>query len=156
MDDVFKIYVDQLRKGHEEKIHEKLGPDFLDIHESDLVFDQPIELEGTAYLAEKELILHWNIKTEVLVSCSICNDLVRIPLHIQNFYHSEPLSEIKSGVYYFKDLLRETVLLEVPAFAECCGGNCPKRKEYTKYLKISSGEDEEEGYHPFADLDWKS
>ena len=58
--------------------------------------------------------------------------------------------------YNFKNLLRETILLEVPSFAECEGGSCPKRKEYNKYLKESSNEQsEDEGYQPFADLDWK-
>jgi uncharacterized metal-binding protein YceD (DUF177 family) len=157
MDDVFKIYIEQLREGHEEKIHEKLDPSFLGIHEPDLAFDKPVELEGVAYLAEHELVLHWDVRTEALVPCSICNEPVRVSVHIQNFYYSEPISEIKTGIYNFKDLLRETILLEVPAFAECNGGNCSKRKEYRKYLKESSDQtDEEEGYQPFADLDWKS
>ncbi len=156
MDDVFKIYVEQLRDGHEEKIQEKLAPDFLDLHEPDLAFDQPVELEGVAYLAEHELVFHWNIKTEAVVPCSICNEPVKIPIHIQNFYYSEPVEEIKSGIYNFKDLLRETILLEVPSFVECEGGTCPRRKDYKKYLKEpSSKQSEDEGYHPFADLDWK-
>lgn len=156
MDDAFKIYVEQLRDGHEEKIHETFDPGFLDINEPDLRFDQPVELEGVAYLAEHELVLHWDIKAEAVVSCSICNEPVKVPLHIQNFYYSEPLAEIKSGVYNFKDLLRETILLEVPSFAEC-EGSCPRRKEYHKYFKEPSSQpsDEEEGYQPFADLDWK-
>lgn len=157
MDDLFKIYIEQLREGHEEKIHEKLDPVFLDIHEADLVFDRPVDLEGVAYLAEQELVFHWNIRTEVLVPCSMCNEPVRILIHIQNFYSSVCIREIKSGIYNFKDLLRETILLEVPPFAECCGGKCPKRQEYKKYLKESSSpsSDDEAGYHPFADLDWK-
>lgn len=157
MDDVFKIYIEQLREGQEEKIHEKLDPGFLGIQEPDLVFDKPVELEGLAYLAECELILRWDIRTEGLVPCSICNELVRVPINIKNFYYSEPISEIKSGIYNFKDLLRETILLDIPAFTECHKGNCPKRQEYRKYLKEPSSQssEEEEGYRPFADLDWK-
>lgn len=157
-EDVFKIYVDQLREGQEEIIDEQLDPGFLDVDDPDLVFKQPVRLEGVAYLADQELILHWNIQTEALVPCSICNEPVTIPIQIRNFYYSEPLSQIKSGIYYFKDLLRETILLEVPAFAECQGGHCPKRQQYAKYLKQSSGDslDQEGHYHPFADFDWKS
>lgn len=157
MDDVFKIYVEQLRDGREEKLHEKLDPEFLGIDEPDLTFDKPIELDGVAYLAEHELILHWDIKTEALLPCSMCNESVKVPIHIQNFYYSEPLAEIQSGIFNFKDLLRETILIDVPLFAECNGGKCPKRQEYNKYLKESSNQtqDEEEGYQPFADLDWK-
>jgi uncharacterized metal-binding protein YceD (DUF177 family) len=157
MDDVFKIYVEQLRDGHEEKIHEKLNLDFLEIDEPGLAFNKPVELEGVTYLAEQELVLHWNIKTEALVPCSICNEPVKVPIHIHDFYYSEPLEEIKSGIYNFKNLLRETILIEAPHFAECNGGCCPQRKDYDKYLKESSNQpsDQEEGYQPFADLDWK-
>ena len=157
MDDVFKIYVEQLRDGREEKIHEKLNPEFIDIHEKDLSFEKDVELEGVAYLAEHELILHWDIKAEAVVSCSICNEPVKIPIHVKNFYYSEPLEQIKTGIYNFKDLLRETILLEVPLFAECNEGNCSKRKEYNKYFKEPSNQssEEDEGYQPFADLDWK-
>ena len=79
-----------------------------------------------------------------------------VPICIQNFYYSEPLSSIKTGIYCFKDLLRETILLEVPAFAECSKGGCSKREEYHKYIKeFSDHSSAEEGYRPFADLDWK-
>lgn len=155
-EDAFKIYIEQLREGHEEKINEKLDPSFLEINEPDLIFDKPVKLEGVAYLAEHELVFHWDIRTEVMISCSICNEPVLVPIHIQNFYYSEPTKEIKTGIYNFKDLLRETILLEVPAFAECNDGKCPKRQEFQKYLKESSDQpSDDEGYQPFADLDWK-
>lgn len=156
MDDVFKIYVEQLREGQEEKIHETLEPDFLEIDEPELIFDRPVALDGVAYIAERELMMRWEIKTEALIPCSVCNEHVRVPIHVMNFYYSEPLTEIKSGIYNFKELLRETILLEVPSFVEC-KGNCPKRKEFKKYLKEPSNlPGHEEGYQPFADLDWKS
>lgn len=157
MHDEFKIYVEQLREGRERKFHEILPPDFLEMQEPDLSFKKPVVLEGVAYLAENELIIHWDVKTEALIPCSICNEPVSVPIHVQNFYYSEPLADIKTGIYYFKDLLRETILLEVPPFTECQDGQCPKRQEYAKYLKESSSPqpDQDEGYQPFADLDWK-
>jgi uncharacterized metal-binding protein YceD (DUF177 family) len=157
MEEEFKIYVDQLRDGHEKQIRESLDPAFLDVHEPDLEFEKNIELEGVAYTAEDELILHWNIKAEALVPCSICNEKVPVEIDIDSFYHSEPVAEIKGAVFNYKNLLRETILLEVPPFAECNGGNCPKRKDVAKYLKTSldNQTDEDEGYRPFADLDWK-
>lgn len=157
MDDVFKIYVDQLRDGHEKNIHESLSPEFLDVHERDLDFKKNVELKGVAYTAEDELILNWTIQAEALIACSICNEKVPVEICIENFYHSEPLAEIKGAIFNFKDLLRETVLLEVPTFVECNEGSCPKRQEMSKYLKEPSQDqaDQEDGYHPFADLDWK-
>ncbi|WP_068470005.1 YceD family protein [Candidatus Protochlamydia phocaeensis] len=157
MDDAFKIYVDQLRDGQEKKIKESLSPDFLDVHETDLGFKKNVELEGVSYLADQELILHWNIQAEALIPCSICNEMVPVDIKIRDFYHSEPLADIKGAVFNFKDLLRETILLEIPAFAECNQGNCPKRQEVAKYLKEPTQDqsEDEEGYQPFADLDWK-
>lgn len=156
MDDTFNIYIDQLRYGQERKIKESLSPDFLEVNEKDLCFKKNIEVDGVAYLAQQELIIHWNVETEALISCSICNDNVPIDINIRNFYHSEPISNIKSGIFNFKNLLRETILLEVPPFAECKEGNCPSRKEIAKYLKKPAERPEEdEGYHPFADFDLK-
>lgn len=156
MDDFFKIYIEQLRDGREEQINEKLDPSFLDVQEPDLIFEKPVELEGVAYLAEHELVLKWNIRAEAIMPCSICNEPVKTLIDICDFYYSEPVSEIKTGVYNFKNLLRETILLEIPPFIECHEGQCPKRQEYQKYLKEPSNPpSDEEGYHPFADLDWK-
>lgn len=157
MDDVFKIYIDQLRNGRESKIDEVLSPAFLDIADGDLEFRQEIKLNGVAYLAENELILRWNISAEALMPCLICNQPVSIEIEIRDLYQSVPLDEIRTGVYNFKELLRETILLELPTFAECNQGHCPKRKEYAKYLKETSNEQsrDEGGHRPFADLDWK-
>lgn len=156
-EDLFKIYVERLREGAEQEIQEVLSPDFLDIREFDLVFEKPVHLRGKAYLAEDELVIHWDIQTEVLIPCSICNEPVVVAIEICNFYYSEPLVEIKSGIYSFKKLLRETILLEVPTFAECQQGKCPKRREYVRYLKEPSDEfpETDEGYQPFIDLDLK-
>ena len=153
MNDTFKIYFEQLREGHEEKIDESLNPSFLDINEPDLVFDRPVLLNGVAYLADDELVFHWNIQAEAVVPCTICNESVRVPIDIQNFYYSESIRENKSGVYNYKDLLRETILLEVPSFVECHDGQCPKRREFQKYLKEPSDRPlDDEGYQPFAGL----
>ncbi|MDP1880202.1 MAG: hypothetical protein Q8K60_04610 [Parachlamydiaceae bacterium] len=154
MDNTFKIYVEQLREGREEKFSEQINPDFIDIHDNGLEFKSPIFLSGNAYLAENELIIHWNISTEALLPCSICNEWVTVPINIENFYHCESLNEIKTGIFDFKNLLRETILIETPLLAECNQGNCPKRKEYSKYLKNSSNSTlkQDDEYHPFANL----
>jgi uncharacterized metal-binding protein YceD (DUF177 family) len=154
MGEYFKIFVDQLRHGRVEKIEEQIPPDFLDVNEEELAFNHPVQLKGEAYLAENELILHWDAETIATIPCSICNQPVQVKVRLTNFYHSEPLAEIKAGIYHFKSLLRESILLETPFFAEC-EGSCPKREEYNHYLKQSSNHEIEERHNPFADLDWK-
>jgi uncharacterized metal-binding protein YceD (DUF177 family) len=155
MDDQFAIFVEQLRNGRERIIHESLSPAFLEINEPELSCDAPVDVEGEAYLAEDSLVVHFSrVTTSVWIPCSICNSLVAVPVELDNFYHSELLAQIPTGIYSFKEILRETLLLEVPHFAEC-EGSCPRRKEIGHYLKSDSSTDalSAEGYQPFADLD---
>ena len=158
MDDAFKVFIEQLRDGEEKRVDEEFDPSFLDLDEEDLAFEKPVLLEGHFYIAEKELVINWNIEALAKIPCAICNEAVEVPVLVRNFYHCEPLANIKSGVYNFKDLLRETILLEVPKFAECNRGSCPHRSEVAQFLKKPLSEtesDEEGGYHPFVDIDWK-
>jgi uncharacterized metal-binding protein YceD (DUF177 family) len=154
MDDAFKIYIEQLREGHTEKLEETFHPDFLDVHAKDLDYQDPVFVTGEAYIAENELILHWNISTKAILPCIICTEPVKIDVKMQGYYHTVPLAEIKGGIFNFKDTLREIIILETPTFAEC-EGQCPRRKDVSKYLKKESpqGKDDE-GYHPFSDLKW--
>ncbi len=157
MDDAFKIYVEQLRKGHVEKLEETFPSDFLDVHESELRFPGPVTLKGEAYLANEDLVLHFDVSYSVELPCAICNQPVQQEVAIRGHYHHVPLTEVKGAVFNFREPLRELILLEIPLFAECHGDEegCPERKVIARYLKESSSEiveEEEEGYQPFADL----
>ena len=155
MDDAFKIYIDQLRDGHTEKIDEKFDPKFLDVQEEDLRFDDPVEVNGEAYLADSDLVLHLDIQTWATIPCVICNEEVRVSIKIDDLYQTIPTAEIKSGIYNFQEMLRENILLMTPLFAECNNGQCPQRSELKKFFRDSdsSGKNsEDEGYHPFAHL----
>jgi uncharacterized metal-binding protein YceD (DUF177 family) len=155
MMDQFKIYVEQLRDGHTEELRESFSPDFLEIRERDLAFHDPVDIQGEVYLADEMLILHIDIKTVARMPCIICSEPVKVEVSIPGFYHAVPLNEVKSGIYNFKELLKETVLLETPSLAECCSGKCPQRQELQKYFKKESSDEKEEkghfpeGYHPF-------
>ncbi len=151
MDDRFKIFVEQLRDGHIEQIQETYPSDFLDIHEKELAFIGKVVVDGEAYLANEDLILNLNISASAKLPCSICNNEVVSEIQIFHFYHSEPLAEIKGGVYNMQNILRETILLETPAFAECNQGKCPRRNDISNYLVQQNKKDlEEEGYQPFC------
>jgi len=157
MIDAFKIYVDQLRNGNDEEIQEEFSPAFLNVNEKELSFADPIEVNGHAYLTDDSLILNLAIKTKAMIPCSICNEPFKFDIEISNFYHVEELEEIKGAVYDFQELLRETILLETPQFAECHQGKCPDREKIKNYLKEVSEEkksSEEDGYQPFSDFDW--
>lgn len=148
----FNIFVDQLKNGHVEKIEEKFSPDFLDINEKELFFKDPVFVRGKAYIAEANLVLHLEVITSAYMPCSICNEEVKVLIKLPYFYHSEPLENIKSGVFSMVETLRETILIETPSFAECNEGNCVVRKEQEKFYKKSSFSEGDDHYHPFENL----
>lgn len=154
-DDSFRIYVEQLRDGHSEVLSESLPPNFMDVHEDDLAFMDPVKMTGEAYLADDMLVLHLKVQTLATMPCRICNETFKQKIELDNFYHAEPIEEIKGRVFDFSEILREAILLETPPVAECHQGKCPKRKTMQQFLKLegSAKKDDEEGYRPFADLD---
>jgi len=156
IDDSFRIYIEQLRDGEVESLVETYTPEFLDIHEKELSFVDPIHMTGEVYLADDMLVLHLNINTLSTMPCRICNELIKNEIQINGFYHAVPISEIKTGIYDFREVLRETILLETPQLIECHQGECPKRKTLQKYLKAENdlNKETDDKYHPFADLEF--
>ncbi len=150
-----KIYIDQLKGGDAHRFNETLSPDFLDIHDEELLFKEPVAIEGEAYLADEHLIIHLTIHTSACLPCSICNDSVHTPLNIKNIYLTEPLSEIKGAIYDLSDQIRETVLLQTPLFTECSNGKCPERANLKKFLKPEEKPSAVSDivHFPFADMD---
>src|SRR5436190_1072616 len=120
--DGFKIRVESLKHGLVEKIQEKFNPDFIDVSEDRLKFNDPVLVDGEAYLADSELVLHLNISTVATLLCSICNEPVKVPIDLKKIYIAEPLDQIKTGVFSLIDPLREAILIETPSFAECNEG----------------------------------
>jgi uncharacterized metal-binding protein YceD (DUF177 family) len=148
-----KIYIDRLKGGQTLKLEESLPPDFLDVHEEDLLFAEPVRLKGEAYLANEHLIIHLNIETTACLPCSICNDPVHLPISIKNIYLTEPLDEIKGAIFDITGEVRESILLQTPLFTECHGGKCPERDALQQFLKLPQNSTEDIANFPFADLD---
>ncbi|MBS0605236.1 MAG: hypothetical protein JSS60_09420 [Verrucomicrobia bacterium] len=150
-----KIYIDRLKGGHTHKIEETLPPEFMDLDDDELLFEEPIHVSGDAYLADDHLIIHLNITTSALLPCSICNDAVETPIAIKNIYLTEPLAEIKGAIYDCAEQVRETILLQTPLFTECNNGKCPERESIKKFLKPEEKPSAPGDivHFPFADLD---
>jgi len=157
MEEVFKIYVDQLRNGQVESFDETVKTSFLQFEEEETRFDDKMHLKGEAYLAENELVIHLHAMTHVYIPCTICNTPVKILMDLDNLYLTAEPEEYKSGIFHFNERLRESILLEMPQFAECNEGKCPQRKEIGIYLanpdQLSDKKDLGHGYNPFANLD---
>jgi len=154
MSDAFILYIDRLQGGAVQKIRIILTPEFFDVNESDLAFQDPVEVSGEAYLAEDELVLHLNASTIARMPCSICNQMLPLTLAIKNFYHAVPLSSIKTGLFDLRMPLREALLIELPKIAECPGG-CKERAAIAPFLKKQSeAPNAPEAYFPFSDLNY--
>ena len=152
MSDAFILYIDRLKGDAVQKLGMLLSPEFFDIHETDLLFEDPVEVSGEAYLAEEELVIHLNASTIARMPCSICNQMLPRTLAIKNFYHAEPLSSIKTGLFDLRAPLREALLIELPKTAECPGG-CKEREAIAPFLKKHpEAPGAPESYFPFSDL----
>jgi hypothetical protein len=157
MNDQFKIYIDRIKDGSLLNIQETVPPSFLDIHERDLSFSSPVVITGQASIAGDQLVIKLSIQTEASLPCAICNDRTPFPVAIQDFYHMEQIEDLKSPIFDFTEALREAILLTLPQFTECHGGNCPDRKEINKYLantppKGSDTPKKPDCYYPFGNL----
>lgn len=160
MNDLLKIYIDRLRDGHTEEIDAHVPPDFIDEVGDDCVFRDNVDISGQAYLAEDKLVFHIDLFTRCLCRCIICNEQVPFDIRIEHVYHLEEISAVKGAVFDMKPMLREMILLEIPPYLECHGGNCPARGQINSFLKkeISTHENltkQDEGYHPFSHLTYE-
>ena len=148
-----KIYIDRLKGGQTQKLDESLPPDFLEIDEEDLLFEDPVSLQGETYLADEHLIIHLNIETTAYLPCSICNDAVQTPIAVKNIYLTVPLSDIKGAIFDISEEVRESILLQTPLFTECNQGKCPERENIKKFLKPGEESSHNIIHFPFLDLD---
>ncbi len=155
VDPSLKIYVEQLRGGKTQSLQESIAPSFLAIDEPELSFVDPVVIEGEAYLAHEELVVQVKVSTKARIPCRVCNELFKYDIVVPKLVHVQPIEGFKRGYFDISEMLREAILLEVPPIAECHGGHCPSRGELEGYLRQTVAEDsvEEEGYHPFKDLD---
>src|SRR3990167_8651127 len=138
MQEALKVWIDRLVEGRVQKINTSCDPSFLEINEKELQFRSPVKVTGQAYLAEQHLVIHLVAQTKATIPCAICNEMVETDLKIEDFYHTEALSDIRDAVFDFGPPLREALLLELPTHFECRGGNCPVRSSLDPYLRSSS------------------
>jgi len=152
MAEEFKIYIDRLKGGAVQKIEESFNPSFLEVDETELQFDEPVSVRGEAYATDDHLVIHLVAAAVAEMPCSICNKMIKTPLIVENFYHAEPLSEIRDAIFDFSEALREALLIELPHIVECNKGKCTSRETLEPYLRR---EKRPETYFPFADFDIK-
>ncbi len=149
-----KIFIDRLKEGQVERIEGSLSTAILHLEDTDLSLKDTFTLVGEAYIAQPHLILKLKARAAAYLPCNICNEPVEVPLVVEDFYHTKPLEEIPSAIFDFSEALREDILLQVPQFAECCGGNCPERDRMKKFLQKDSSQKNQipSCHYPFSGL----
>ncbi|MBI5273318.1 MAG: hypothetical protein HY861_04980 [Chlamydiia bacterium] len=150
--DAFKICVDRLLEGQVQKIEGSFDPSFLEVDEEELKFRAPVFVRGEVYAADQHLVVHLNASTYATMPCAICNELGDWEIKIDNFYHTEPLSEIKGAVFDLGPQIREALLLELPSYVECGQGKCPHRALIAPYLQKTEKPKDNEMHFPFSGL----
>ncbi|MFZ0566060.1 MAG: hypothetical protein WAM28_07740 [Chlamydiales bacterium] len=148
MSDILDIYVHHLSEGHQEKIEKMLPPDYLGIHEAEAAIRAPVTVIGEMELTDGILILKLAVQTEAIMPCIICNREVQVSISVPTFCHTEEIRNIKKGIFNYKEILREEILLALPSTAECNEGQCPGRAAIAKYFSNNQKKDS----HPFEDL----
>ncbi len=146
-----KILIDRLKSGTTLKIEEMFAPFILGPNETDLRFETKVKVSGETYLTDSHLIVHLKAETKVRMPCAVCNEMIAVELKADNFYHTEPIEEIKGAIFDYSEALREALLVELPKIVECREGNCPQREVLKPYLKSETRE-EKTTYIPFADM----
>lgn len=151
MDERFAVYVDRLRDGTEELIDETVPASLFDLGEQ-VSDDDQVKIHGKAYLADHSLVIQVNIEATVQLRCVICNELFPFKIELNNLYITPEEEACRSGIFQFKEALREEIVLEIPLYAECHGGSCPERHSMKPYLKEGSSDSDEETQQPFKEF----
>lgn len=152
MSDPFIILIDRLKGGQSQKIEGAFNPEFLGADEPDLRFTSKVTVKGEAYLTDGHLIVHLKASTKVAMPCAVCNQMIETELKVENFYHTEPVEEIRGAKFDYSEALREALLIELPRTVECNQGKCPERASMASYLRSEKRADKTT-YFPFADMD---
>ncbi len=158
MSDELVIYIDRLTEGKIEQIDCLISPEFMEIEEPDLRFMDPVKIKGSFYTTPDHLIGHLQVSTYLQMPCAICDETFAVPIAIEDYYITEPLENIPSGLYYPQEGIREAILIETPSFYECNDGHCPDRMAYAPFMKQKGKEEnykveKEKSYLPFKDLE---
>jgi uncharacterized metal-binding protein YceD (DUF177 family) len=150
MEESFKISLDLLKDGQSCPIKETFSPEFLDVQEEELLFQEKVHVQGQASLIEDHILLELTVKCSAKLPCSICNQWTQVAIYLPQILISEEIENRNSRFFDYKEALREAILLEVPQFAEC-QGSCPERKNMESYCQRTK-ESKSSDYFPFEQL----
>lgn len=155
LENELKIFIEQLREGDEEEFSLLTAPAILAVEEPELSFTEPVQIRGRAYTTSSDLVMYLQCQTNAEMPCAICNEKTTVSLDTGMQCHTFPLSDFKSKIFDYTDLVREEILMHLPQFVECQPEKCPARSVLNLYSKKqgNNGPDFQEAIeYPFANL----
>lgn len=132
------LNVHQLRAaddGREEPLVAALPSSIIDVSDSEMRFETPINVVGRAYAAADDIIVELAIDTEVMQPCRICNAWTAHPVNLDKVLFHVHSNECSNDQLDLVPLIREEVLLAVDGYVECRDTGCPDRDQLSHYLK---------------------
>ena len=135
---MFTLHLHHLKEGTPFCLEDDFDPSFLDIHEEDLQFVDPVHVKVKIEKKDSLLIFHLSLNTYATIPCSICNQPTKTPLTLKDYVHTEEMASYTHAHFDYTEILREALLVDVPFFIECHDGNCPERKHIASYLKTKN------------------
>lgn len=133
MTDTFKIFLDRLTEGNEQDLDDVIPSDLIFANEHELKFGKDTTIKGKAYLASDHLVIDIYAKVEVKMPCIICSKWVPFVLEMEKQTHTIPIEDVKNKIYNYQDLIKESILLQIPQTIECAS-SCPERPSIAQFL----------------------
>jgi hypothetical protein len=135
MDFKLEIFIERLKNEETQIIQEEIPSYLLSLKDQEVSFSETVSLKGKTYLASDHLILELSVKAVAFLPCIICNEQTPFEIFLPSLHHAQELSEIPSGIFHYQELIRESLLLQLPAFLECHNNQCPEREVIKKFFK---------------------
>lgn len=135
--DATQIYLDRLKDGKEYTHEGEILPGNCGIvdEKGEYTFSFPLLFKTRAYITDDVLILEISLETKATLFCKICTEPVEMALFVEKSCKTVPVSACRDRKYDYQADIREEVLLAIPHFIECSGGECPSRPTFKTFLR---------------------
>lgn len=140
------IYVDRLRGGGKEVLKVQLPPDLFDFRDPEIALKEGVKVQGSAYLANGELVFSFSFHAALTMPCRVCNRKIDYIIELTDVYWMIDLSDVKGAKVDATEIIVEFLMAEIPPFVECGGGTCTHRQEQEPFLP------QHQEFHPFRNL----
>ena len=140
------VNTERLKRGEVAHFDETLEPrDIWTAEEGDPRLPSPIGIKGKVYCSGEFVVGELSVETIAWLVCSICEEDFAYGLSGQVTL-AEPLPD-HSGIFDLAPIVAGLLLTDLPEYAECSDGKCPKRKEVEKFMGKGHN-----GWNPFDDF----